>query len=191
MKPPVPELTMFLCIGLCIAAAGCIGGERLAFTDILVSKFDSGGNSVWSTTIDSGKQDYATAVIETSDNGYVVAGWIADDPRAPPHPRIIRLNGTGSIIWDRTLDSTPDRVVAIPGAHDGGFVAALDSGKVCNVDMNGHPVWNRTYNYTIRTMIPAREGGYALPGTRTFVIDGNGTLIWDLPVRLDNHSPGC
>ena len=76
-------IAIFIITGLCIAFSGCIGGERFAVTDILVSKFDSGGQSVWSTKIDSGKQDYATAVIETSDKGYALAGWIADDPRAP------------------------------------------------------------------------------------------------------------
>jgi sucrose-6-phosphate hydrolase SacC (GH32 family) len=69
---------MFIIIGLCIAATGCIGGDGYASTDISVSKFDSSGQNIWSTKIDSGKDDYATAVIETSDEGYAIAGWISD-----------------------------------------------------------------------------------------------------------------
>jgi len=177
------SLTIIICLilGWGIASSGCIGGERFAATDILVSKFDSSGNSVWSTRIDTGKQDYATAIIDTSDNGYALAGWIADDPRAPVHPRIIRLNETGGIVWDRILDSTSDRAISISEAHDSGFIVALDSGKVCKVDGNGIPVWNRTFNYTIHSLIQTSDGGYALTGSHTIGIDGNGTLAWDHP----------
>ncbi len=184
MKSPVPGLTaitVFIIIGLCIAATGCIGGERLAETDILVSKYDSGGQNVWSTQIDTGRQDYATAVIETVDNGYALAGWIADSPRSPPHPRIVRLNGTGGIVWDRILDTSSDEAVAIAGAPEGGLIAALKSGKVCKVDNNGRPVWNRTIEYTINSIIPVRDGGYALAGSHTIGLDWNGSLVWDQP----------
>ncbi|MCK9591614.1 MAG: PQQ-binding-like beta-propeller repeat protein [Methanoregula sp.] len=184
MKSPVsgiPAITVFIVIGLCIAATGCIGGERLAVTDILVSKYDAGGQNVWSTKIDTGKQDYATAVIETADNGYALAGWIADGPRGPYHPRIIRLNETGGIVWDRILDTTSDEVVAIAEAPEGGLIAALKSGKVCKVDNNGRPVWNRTVEYTINSIIPIRDGGYALAGSHTLGLDRNGSLVWDQP----------
>jgi hypothetical protein len=184
MKSPVPGypvIAAFIVLGVCVAATGCIGNERFAITDILVSKFDSAGQNAWSTTIDSGRQDYANAVLETSDNGYAVAGWIADDPRAPAYPRVIRLDRSGKILWDRTLASTSDEAVAIAEAPGGGFVVALKSGTVKNVDPDGDPVWNRTYNYRICSMVPALEGGYALAGDHTFEIDANGTLVWDCP----------
>ncbi len=180
-EPGYPAIAVFIILGVCVAATGCIGGERFAVTDILVSKFDSTGQNAWSTTIDSGKQDYANAVIETSDNGYAVAGWIADDPRAPVYPRVIRLDRSGKILWDRTLASTSDEAIAIAEAHDGGFVVALKSGMVIKVDPDGASVWNRTFDYCIHSMIPTREGGYALAGDHTFGIDANGTLIWDQP----------
>jgi hypothetical protein len=184
MKSPIPgslAIAMFISIGLCIAATGCIGGEHYAVNDILISKFDSGGNSVWSTKIDSGKQDYATAVIETSDGGYALAGLIAEGPRAPAHPRIVRLNESGGIVWDRTLDSTEDEAIAIAEAPDGGFVAVLNSGKLCKVNTHGDPVWNRTFSYDINSIIPIRNGGYALAGSHTLGLEGNGTPVWDLP----------
>ncbi len=178
---------MFLCIGLCIAITGCIGGHSFPKMDILVSNFDSSGQKLWSTTIDSGKDDYATAITGTSDGGYAIAGWIAEKHGYPNNPRVIRLDSTGSIIWDRTLDSSVVYSVAIAEAPDGGFVVAqninnFDSGKISRIDAGGQPVWNRTFGSAFKTIIPTRDGRFALAGTRTFVIDGNGTLIWDLPV---------
>ena len=181
----VPQFALILVVVL-IATAGCIGGDRYPSTDILVSKFDSSGQDTWSTTIDSGKEDYATAIIETSDGGYAIAGWISEKHGYPNNPRVIRLDPTGGILWDRTLDSSEVYSVAIAEAPDGGFVVAqninnFDSGKVSRIDADGRPVWNRTVDSAFKTIIPTRDGRFALAGTRTFVIDGNGTLTLDLP----------
>jgi len=188
MKSPIPgssALALFIIVGLCIAITGCIGNHRYPSTDIMVSKYDSSGQNIWSSKIDSGKQDFATAVIETSDSGYAVVGSIAYDPRAPPHPRVIRLNQTGGIVWDRTLDSSEIYSLTIAEAPDGGFVVAqninnFDSGKISRIDAEGHPVWNRTIDSAFKTITPTRSGGFALAGTRTLLIDGNGTTVWDL-----------
>ena len=177
-------LTMFIMIGLCIAITGCIGGHSFSKMDILMNKYDSSGQDTWSTTIDSGKDDYATAIIETSDGGYAIAGWISEKHGYPNNPRIIRLDTVGRIVWDRTLDSSEVYSLAIAEAPDGGFVVAqsinnFDSGKVSRIDADGRPVWNRTVDSAFKTITPTRDGGFALAGTRTFLIDGNGTTVWD------------
>jgi hypothetical protein len=184
--PGTIYLAMFVTIGLCIAITGCIGGHSFPKMDILVSMFDSNGQNIWSTKIDSGKDDYATAIIETSDGGYAIAGWISEKHGYPNNPRIIRLDPTGGIMWDRTLDSSEVYSVAIAEAPDGGFVVAqninnFDSGKISRIDVEGHPVWNRTIDSAFKTITPTRGGGFALTGTRTLLINANGTTVWDLP----------
>jgi hypothetical protein len=143
--------------------------------------YDSDGQIIWSKTIDSGKQDYATAIIETSDNGYAISGWIADDPRAQARPRVIRLDRNGEVLWDSTLGSETDEAIAIAQEPDGEFVVAMKSGRVTKLDNSGQPVWDRTFNSRINAMIPTRDDRYAFSGDHTFVIDGNGTFVWDRP----------
>jgi hypothetical protein len=182
MRCPFPgaySVAMLVIIGLCVTATGCIGGERLAVTDIMIIRFDAGGNSVWSTKIDSGKMDWATDIIETSDGGYALTGWIADDPRGTPHPRIIRLDPAGGIILDRSFDAEQDRAVALSEVSRGGFIVALDSGKIFYADNDGYPVWNRTFNHSINAMVRTDDGGFVLAGENTFKIDGNGTPEWE------------
>ncbi len=179
----IPIILLILLVGL-IAIAGC--NESFASYDILVSRFDAGGHNLWSTKIGNEKQDFATAIIETSDNGYALAGWVADGARGPAHPRVIRLDQSGRILWDRTLDSTEAEAVSIAEAHDGGFVVAqfidpMSPGNLSKIDTDGRLVWNRTFGYTLRSVIPTRDGGFACAGSHTFGIDGNGTLVWDLP----------
>jgi hypothetical protein len=186
MNSPFPgsqAIALFILIVMLITTAGC--SERFASYDILVSKFDTGGHTVWSTKIGSEKQDFATAIIETSDGDYVIAGWISDKHGDPVHPRIIRLNGNGGTRWDRTFDATEGEAVAIAEAKDGGFVVAqfIDTmqGKVFKIDGTGRPVWDRTFNYSVHFLIPTSDGGYAGAGSHTFGLDRNGTLLWDLP----------
>lgn len=173
-------MAVFVTLGLCIAATGCFS-ERIAFMDILVSKYDPGGQHIWSTPIDSGKQDYATEIIETSDGGFAIAGWIADDPSLSVHPRVVRMDCDGRTLWDRTLDSTSDEAVAIAESKDGGFFVGMKYGSIIQIDDAGHTAWNRTFNHSISSMIATVDGGYALAGSHTVCLDGDGNLIWDLP----------
>jgi hypothetical protein len=97
------------------------------------------------------------------------------------------LNQTGGIVWDRTLDASEVYSLAIAEAPDGGFVVAqninnYDSGKISRIDADGRPVWNRTIDSAFNTITPTRDGRFVLAGTRTFLIDGNGTTVWDLPI---------
>lgn len=185
MKPCAPlshALAMIVLIALCIAIAGC--SEGVVSYDILITKYDAGGHTTWSTKIGSGNQNLATAVIETPDAGYAVAGLIADSPRATTYPRVIRLDPDGRVLWDRTLDVSDVYSVAITGAPDGGFVVAeninnFDSGKVVKIDASGQPVWNRTIDSVLKAVIPARDGGFVLAGSRTYCIDANGTTLWN------------
>ena len=180
--PLSPALAMIVLIVLSIAIAGC--SEGVVSYDILVTKFDAGGHTAWSTKIGSGNQNLATAVTDTPDAGYAVAGLVADSPRATAYPRVVRLDPDGRVLWDRTLDLSDVYSVAITGAPDGGFVVAqninnFDSGKVSKIDADGQPVWNRTIDSALRAIIPARDGGFVLAGSRTFYIDANGTILWN------------
>jgi outer membrane protein assembly factor BamB len=121
----------------------------MAFTDVLVIRYDSGGQQIWSTTIDSGGLGYATSIIETSDGGYAIAGGIADDPRALVYPRILKLDMDGVVLWDRTVGSSPDEAVDIVQSQDGGYTAGTKYGLVQHHDVDGIPVWNRTFNHSI------------------------------------------
>src|SRR5208337_677310 len=197
MRPAILVLSVLaflFIIGLGIMITVGSGGHGYVSTDILVSKYDSSGGNIWSTTINSGKDDYATAVIETSDGGYAIAGWIADRHGSPNYPRVIRLDSAGGKLWDRTLDLPAVYSVEIAEAPDGGFVVAqninnFDSGTISKIDADGRPVWNRTTGSAFRDIIATGNGRFALAGSGTLLIDGNGTTIRDLPIPSTSILP--
>lgn len=195
MKPDLPgSILLLFLIVLCITAAGC--SESKASYDILVTRYDDGGHPAWSTMIGSQAQDLATVITETPDAGYAVSGTTGDSTTGMAYPRVVRLDPSGKILWDRTLDASNIYSVAITGAPYGGFVVAesinnFDAGKIVKIDAGGQPVWNRTMDISFKSVIPTGDGGYVLAGSRTLRIDANGTTIWDLPVPSTSVIPAA
>jgi hypothetical protein len=194
VPPGFSTTVLTLLVILCMAAAGC--SEGVASYDILVTRYDAGCHQLWSSTIGTkDTQDCANAIIGTPDGGYAIAGTVADGTRGTPVPRVARLDRSGTVLWDRTLGSSGIYSAAIANAPDGGFVVAesinnYDAGAVTRIDAGGQPAWSRIYNYSFRAIAPA-PGGFILAGSRTLLIDTNGTTILDLPVPSTSVIPAA
>ncbi len=101
-----------LCIAGFVAATGCFQ-ERIPQTDVIVYKTDSDGTPEWVTNLDTGMQDFASTIIESSDGGDVVACGIFNNPEGflSPRvfPRVVKLDTSGTIVWDTVMNSTAGR----------------------------------------------------------------------------------
>jgi len=150
------------------------GGVEWPF--LYVIRLDSLGDSLWSRTLgDSGYCAEATAVKETPDGGFIVAGDtdIGGDCRA----WLVRLDSAGNLKWTRTI-STGVHLVEVTVNSDGGFTAAgstslygagLSDYYLVRTDSLGRSLWFRTYGgaNTDGCMGMARcpnDGGYVLAG---------------------------
>lgn len=172
------------------------GGHGHIATDILVTRYDAGSAEIWNVTIDSGKDDYATSVIQTSDGGYAVAGWAADYPVSSHRLRVVRLDGTGKTLWDRTLDGPDVYSADIAEDPDGGFFVAannnnFDSGTLWKIDASGSAGWNRTTASAYKAIVPLRDGGFVLAGNPTFILDKNGTTKRQLRIPSTTVLPAA
>ncbi len=83
----------------------------------------------WQKTIGGGDDDVAHAVEQTSDSGYIVAGWtksIGGDitgNKGLEDFGIVKLSPLGAIEWQRTLGgSEPDLASSIKQTYDGGYI---------------------------------------------------------------------
>jgi len=95
---------------------------------------------VWNTTLGGGDRDYATAVQQTADGGYVVAGRTAsnDQDIELNHGAydfwIVKLDGSGPKVWNQTLGGNENDVAtAVQQTADGGYVV----GGYTNSDQTG------------------------------------------------------
>ncbi|MBN1178284.1 MAG: hypothetical protein JXD18_03675, partial [Anaerolineae bacterium] len=94
--------------------------------DVQAIKTDAEGNEVWSQTyvaIDNGYYDYANAVYETDDGGYVIAGASAAFLGGAEVASLLQIDGEGHLIAARTFGG-PDAYwgSALCAAPDGGYV---------------------------------------------------------------------
>jgi uncharacterized delta-60 repeat protein len=93
--------------------------------DVLIIKLDSSGNIQWSRAIGGTNVDYANSIQQTSDGGYIVAGYTGSFGAGGSDALIIKLNSSGNIQWSRAIGGTNfDAAFSIQQTSDGGYIVA-------------------------------------------------------------------
>ncbi|MBI3519348.1 MAG: T9SS type A sorting domain-containing protein, partial [Bacteroidetes bacterium] len=105
-----------------------------AYLDYWVVKLDGSGNISWQKVLGGGNYDYATSVIQTSDGGYIVAGYSGskDGDVTGTHwggsdndVWVVKLNASGAITWQKSYGgSGDDQCNSIQQTSDGGYIIA-------------------------------------------------------------------
>jgi hypothetical protein len=105
--------------------------------DCWLIKLDSNGNKMWQKCLGGSYDDGANAVQQTSDGGYILAGYtqsndgdVAGNHGNPPFPLtndywVVKLKANGDIDWQKCLGgSGMDEAYAIQQTSDGGYIVA-------------------------------------------------------------------
>jgi len=103
-------------------------------SDYWVVKLDASGNISWQKALGGALYDYATSVVQTSDGGYIVAGYAGskDGDVTGTHwggsdddVWVVKLDATGNITWQKSYGgSSEDHAWSIRQASDGGYIVA-------------------------------------------------------------------
>ena len=85
----------------------------------------------WQKSLGGSNNDYAYAIRQTTDGGYIVAGYSSsnDGDVTGNHGGldywVVKLNSTGNIEWQKSLGgSSNDKAYAIQQTADGGYIVA-------------------------------------------------------------------
>jgi hypothetical protein len=169
--------------------------------DMYVVKLDSSGNVVWTKTIGGSDWDEANSIIQSSDGGYVVAGWTRSFGAGDIY--VVKLDSSGNVVWTKTIGgSYLDVALSIIQSSDGGYVVSGLTGSfgavvvdfyVVKLDSSGNVVWTKTiggngYDYA-NSIIQSSDGGYVVAGyTYSFgagvvdfyvvKLDSSGNVVW-------------
>ena len=170
--------------------------------DVYVLKLNEGGELEWQKTYGGSGEDYSNFIQQTTDGGYIVAGWTySSDTNNDAY--ILKLDSNGNVIWQNTYGGNgDDKAYSIQQVVDGGYIVAgttSSSGAggydiyVLKLDENGNTLWTKTfggknddYAYSIQQ---TNDGGYIVAGyTSSFgagdkdvyvlKLDKNGDEIW-------------
>ena len=173
------------------------GGE-----DIWLVKTDGSGNMVWNKTYGSNYNDEAHGLVQTSDEGYIIAGDTAF-ASGNEDAWLLKVGSNGNMLWNRTFGGPAlDTFLSIVQLSDGnialsGYTASYGSGSndawFVKTDSTGTLQWNKTYggpnDDQAYALINTDDGGFALAGQTTVntqknylltKTDSSGNMQWNI-----------
>ena len=127
------------------AISGFTGSFGQGNYDVYVVKLDGLGNLEWTKTIGGENWDEGRSIIQTSDGGYLVAGFTTSFGQGNSDIYVMKLDGSGNLQWTRTIGSAGnDEGQSVVQTFDGDYVVAgsngwyLGSVFVMKLDVNGN-----------------------------------------------------
>jgi hypothetical protein len=146
--------------------------------DVYLIKTDSFGDTLWTRTFGSSSSDRSFSVQETSDGGFIIAGWTASFGAIKADVYIIRTDSSGDSLWTKTYGgSSYDFGNFVQQTSDGGFVIAgytysFGAGSIdiylIRTNTLGDTLWTRTYGGTSNdfgnSVQQTSDGGFIISG---------------------------
>jgi hypothetical protein len=175
--------------------AGTTWSFGAGLSDIFLVKTDAFGNITWAKTYGEAGYDYAYSVQQTSDGGYIVAGWTNSFGAGGGDIILIKTDASGNLRWAKTYGGTDyDYTSSVQQTSDGGYILAgytysFGAGSydafLVKTDANGNIQWAKTYGGTsgdyASSVQQTSDGGYIVAGEtypNVFLIktDANGDI---------------
>ena len=160
--------------------------------DVYLIKTDANGNEQWSQTYGGSDYDRGNSVQQTSDGGYIIAGWTESYGAGSYDVYLIKTDANGNESWSRTFGgSYDDYGYSIQKTYDGGYIIAgytesYGAGGydvyLIKTDANGNEQWSRTFGGSSwdygRSVHQTSDGGYIIAGnTWSYISDDDVYLI--------------
>jgi len=181
-----------------------VAGNTYSYTygdyDFGVYKLDSNGNKVWFKHYGGTSQDFGLCVDQTSDGGYVVAGYTSSYTHGSQDFAIYKLDSNGNKVWFKHYGGNDyDWGRSIQQNSDGGYIVAgytqsythgLYDFSIYKLNSAGNKVWFRHYGgtqndeaYSIRQI---SDGGYIVAGiTESYTYGDEDFAIYKLDSNGD------
>jgi ABC-type transport system substrate-binding protein len=172
--------------------------------DMWLVRTDSTGNMQWNKTYGGTSEDCAQSVIQTSDGGYILAGYTYSFGAGASDLWLVKTDANGNMQWNKTYGGVNDdfassmvrmvdRGYTIVGTTDSSGAGGWDMWLV-RTDSACNMQWNKTYGGANddcgSSIIRTRDGGYALTGWTASFGDGDGDM-WLVKLKAEEpiHGP--
>jgi hypothetical protein len=157
-----------------------IAGATVSFgaggADVYLIKANTSGDTLWTRTYGGTDEETGYSVEQSSDGGYIVAGWTKSFGAGNGDVFLIKTNASGDSLWTRTYGGTDvDVGDAVQLTADGGYIiAGATKGTggynvyLVKTDASGDTLWTRTYGGTDHdvgySVQQTSDGGYIIAG---------------------------
>jgi hypothetical protein len=162
------------------------------------------GDTLWTHTYGGSGTDYCYSVQQTSDGGYVAAGYTDSFGAGGRDFYLVKTDENGDTLWARTYGgSSTDYGYSVRETSDGGYIVTgytdsfgvgYEDAYLVKTDANGDTLWTRTYGWSTgkeraHCVQPTSDGGYIIVGyTYSYETyqydfylvktDANGDTLW-------------
>jgi len=159
--------------------AGCTGSYGATCnSDFWLVKTDSEGAKQWDRTFSGFCSDAAESVQQTSDSGYILAGYTDSYGDSGFDFWLVKTDSSGNKEWDKSFGGTNrDEAYSVQQTSDGGYILAGNTKSygaggsdfwLVKTDSSGDKEWDKTFGGTstelARSVRQTSDGGYILAG---------------------------
>jgi hypothetical protein len=158
-----------------------LGGYSRSFAgneDFWLAKVNVNGDSLWSNTFGGNDQDYCRAAQQTSEGGYMMAGYTESFGAGGWDAYLVKTDVSGLWLWERTYGGTAnDYCWSAQQTSDDGYALAGETWSsgaggadfwLVKTNANGNVLWDSTYGGTAddkcHSMQQTSDNGYILAG---------------------------
>jgi regulation of enolase protein 1 (concanavalin A-like superfamily) len=150
------------------------------WSDVYLIKTDPNGDIEWQKTFGGSGNDYSSSVHETSDGGFIIAGYTSSYGAGGSDVYLIKTEPNGNSMWEKTFGgSDEDSGNSVQQTSDGGYIIAGSAGLVplyvpadvylIKTDPNGNSQWQKTFGGSNDdgggSVQQTSDGGYIIAGT--------------------------
>ena len=188
--------------GSYLFSTGFMNPLGVDFADAWLVKIDSNGNKQWDKTFGGTDWDMVESVQETSDGGYILAGYTKSIGAGGSDFWLIKTYSNGNKQWDKTFGETnDDYAYSVQQTSDDGYILAgitelyIDPSTppeipespcgaggsdvwLVKTDSEGGKEWDKTFGGTdddyASSVQQTSDGGYVLAGyTKSYGAGGS------------------
>jgi len=165
--------------------AGQMEENSAGGADYWILRLDENGEILWQRTYGGTGFDIVQAIQETTDGGFIAAGYTQSFGAGDLDIWIVKLDADGVVQWQKALGMPSIDFAYSVETLDNGFVIGAHSRSglgvmLIKVGNDGTVLWNRSYgSFEVQSITRTDDGGYILAGGKTLIkTDSEGILQW-------------
>ena len=178
--------------GYIVAGSTLSFGARSQEHDVYLLKTDRVGNLLWEKTFAGEGREFALSVQETTDGGYIVAGWTQSRVGGTGGLNfyLVKTDRVGDLRWQKTFGGEEDdKAFSVQETTDGGYIVAGETRSfgagesdvyLVKTDRLGNLLWQETFGGregdTAHSVQETTDGGYIVAGGT----ESSGAGGWDI-----------